>query len=76
MIDGATNNKGMTRDLRTRRPRSGGGGQSADGVVRCRVPAILTGVTVNMSLKSGTNQLHGQTYYFNQNPAVTPTSFS
>ena len=31
---------------------------------------FLTGVTVNMSLKSGTNQLHGQTYYFNQNPAV------
>ena len=36
---------------------------------------FLTGVTVNMSLKSGTNQLHGQTYYFNQNPAVAATSF-
>jgi carboxypeptidase family protein len=36
---------------------------------------FLTGVTVNMSLKSGTNQLHGQTYYFNQNPAVAATPF-
>ena len=36
---------------------------------------FLTGVTVNMSLKSGTNRLHGQTYYFNQNPAVAATSF-
>jgi hypothetical protein len=36
---------------------------------------FLTGVTVNMSLKSGTNKLHGQTYYFNQNPAVAATSF-
>src|SRR6266436_2788012 len=35
----------------------------------------MTGVTVNMSLKSGTNQLHGQTYYFNQNPAVAATPF-
>jgi hypothetical protein len=36
---------------------------------------FLTGVTVNMSLKSGTNQLHGQMYYFNQNPAVAATPF-
>src|SRR5215510_9719210 len=36
---------------------------------------FLTGVTVNMSLKSGTNHLHGQTYYFNQNPAVAATPF-
>jgi len=36
---------------------------------------FLTGVTVNMSLKSGTNQLHGQTYYFNQNPAVAANAF-
>jgi len=35
---------------------------------------FLTGVT-NMSLKSGTNHLHGQTYYFNQNPAVAATPF-
>ncbi|MGH8246173.1 MAG: carboxypeptidase-like regulatory domain-containing protein, partial [Gammaproteobacteria bacterium] len=35
----------------------------------------LTGVSVNMSLKSGTNQLHGQTYYFNQNPAVAANQF-
>jgi hypothetical protein len=35
----------------------------------------LTGVTVNMSLKSGTNELHGQTYYFNQNPAVAANAF-
>ena len=36
---------------------------------------FLTGVTVNMSLKSGTNHLHGQTYYFNQNPAMAATRF-
>jgi len=36
---------------------------------------FLTGVTVNMSLKSGTNHLHGQIYYFNQNPAVAATPF-
>jgi Carboxypeptidase regulatory-like domain len=36
---------------------------------------FLTGVTVNMSLKSGTNHLHGQTYYFNQNPVVAATPF-
>jgi len=36
---------------------------------------FLTGVVVNMSLKSGTNQLHGQTYYFNQNPAVDANQF-
>src|SRR5436190_4873684 len=35
----------------------------------------LTGVTVNMSLKSGTNKLHGQTYYFNQNPFVAANQF-
>jgi hypothetical protein len=35
----------------------------------------MTGVTVNMSLKSGTNNLHGQTYYFNQNPAVAANQF-
>lgn len=36
---------------------------------------FLTGVAVNMSLTSGTNALHGQTYYFNQNPAVTANQF-
>ena len=36
---------------------------------------FMTGVTVNMSLKSGTNKLHGQGYYFNQNPAVAANAF-
>lgn len=36
---------------------------------------FMTGVVVNMSLKSGTNRLHGQSYYFNQNPAVAANEF-
>ncbi|MEO8131379.1 MAG: carboxypeptidase-like regulatory domain-containing protein, partial [Bryobacteraceae bacterium] len=35
----------------------------------------MSGVTVNMSLKSGTNALHGQTYYFNQNPVFYANRF-
>jgi hypothetical protein len=35
----------------------------------------MTGVTLAQSLKSGTNQLHGQGYYFNQNPAVDANKF-
>src|SRR6266550_4382587 len=35
----------------------------------------MTGVTVNMSLKSGTNELHGQGYYFNQNPQFYANRF-
>ena len=35
----------------------------------------MTGVAVNMSLKSGGNQLHGQTYYFNQNPLFYANRF-
>ena len=35
----------------------------------------MTGVAVNMSLKSGTNELHGQTYYFNQNPRFYANRF-
>jgi hypothetical protein len=35
----------------------------------------MSGVTVNMSLKSGTNGLHGQTYYFNQNPVFYANRF-
>jgi hypothetical protein len=35
----------------------------------------MSGVTVNMSLKSGTNELHGQTYYFNQNPVFYANRF-
>ena len=35
----------------------------------------MTGVAVNMSLKSGTNDLHGQTYYFNQNPQFYANRF-
>ena len=33
------------------------------------------GATINLSLKSGTNALHGQMYYFNQNPALGANSF-
>ena len=35
----------------------------------------MTGVTLAQSLKSGTNQVHGQMYYFNQNPAVDANKF-
>jgi len=34
-----------------------------------------TGGNINVSLKSGTNQLHGQTYYFVQHPALNANSF-
>ena len=35
----------------------------------------MSGVAVNLSLKSGTNEIHGQTYYFNQNPAFYANRF-
>ena len=35
----------------------------------------MTGVMLAQSLKSGTNGLHGQAYYFNQNPAVEANKF-
>jgi hypothetical protein len=35
----------------------------------------MTGVMLAQSLKSGTNALHGQAYYFNQNPAVEANKF-
>jgi hypothetical protein len=35
----------------------------------------MTGVTLAQSLKTGTNQVHGQFYYFNQNPAVDANKF-
>jgi hypothetical protein len=35
----------------------------------------MTGVTLAQSLKSGTNQVHGQAYWFNQNPAVDANKF-
>ena len=34
-----------------------------------------TGATVNVALKSGTNQLHGQAYHFLQNPALNANAF-
>ncbi len=36
---------------------------------------FMGGAAINMSLKSGTNGLHGQTYYFMQNPALNANSF-
>ncbi len=36
---------------------------------------FMSGGGVNLSLKSGTNQLHGQMYYFNQNPALGANRF-
>lgn len=35
----------------------------------------MSGVAVNLSLKSGTNDVHGQLYYFNQNPAFYANRF-
>ena len=35
----------------------------------------MAGATINLSLKSGTNTLHGQLYYFNQNPALGANTF-
>lgn len=36
---------------------------------------FMSGGTLNMSLKSGTNEFHGQLYYFHQNPATQATQF-
>jgi len=35
----------------------------------------MAGATINLSLKSGTNKLHGQTYYFDQTPALGANLF-
>src|SRR5260370_6255789 len=35
----------------------------------------MTGGAVNMSLKSGTNEIHGQVYYFNQTPLCDANRF-
>ena len=36
---------------------------------------FMSGAAINMSLKSGANNLHGQVYYFMQNPALNANSF-
>ncbi|MPZ19770.1 MAG: hypothetical protein GEV06_17905 [Luteitalea sp.] len=36
---------------------------------------FMSGGTLNMSLKSGSNELHGQLYYFGQNPATQANQF-
>jgi hypothetical protein len=36
---------------------------------------FMSGGTLNMSLKSGTNEVHGQLYYFGQNPATQANLF-
>src|SRR3989441_4154039 len=36
---------------------------------------FMGGAAINMSLKSGTNNLHGQVYYFMQNPVFTADKF-
>src|SRR5262245_28948870 len=36
---------------------------------------FMGGASINMSLKSGTNSLHGQIYYFMQNPVLTADKF-
>ena len=36
---------------------------------------FMGGAAINMSLKSATNSLHGQTCYFMQNPALNANSF-
>ena len=36
---------------------------------------FMSGAGINMSLKSGANNLHGQVYYFMQNPALNANSF-
>ncbi len=36
---------------------------------------FATGGSINVSLKSGTNQVHGQAYYFLQNPALNANAY-
>src|SRR5258708_39745920 len=36
---------------------------------------FMGGAAINMSLKSGTNSVHGQVYYFMQNPVLTADKF-
>lgn len=36
---------------------------------------FMAGAAVSMSLKSGTNALHGQTYYFHQDPGLNANTF-
>jgi hypothetical protein len=36
---------------------------------------FMSGAVVNMSLKSGTNAVHGQVYYFMQNPLLAANKF-
>ena len=36
---------------------------------------FMGGASINMSLKSGTNSLHGQVYYFMQNPVFTADKY-
>jgi hypothetical protein len=36
---------------------------------------FMGGASINMSLKSGTNSLHGQVYYFMQNPALNADKY-
>lgn len=36
---------------------------------------FMGGASINMSLKSGTNQVHGQVYYFMQNPVLNANTF-
>jgi hypothetical protein len=75
LLDGAANNELVDKGFSYEPP------QGAIQEVKVQTASFdasygyWTGVTLNVSLKSGTNTLHGQGYYFNQNPAVDANQF-
>jgi hypothetical protein len=75
LLDGAANNELVDKGFSYEPP------QGAIQEVKVQTASFdasygyWTGVTLNVSLKSGANALHGQGYYFNQNPAVDANQF-
>ena len=75
LLDGAANNELVDKGFSYEPP------QGAIQEVKVQTASFdasygyWSGVTLNVSLKSGTNTLHGQAYYFNQNPAVDADQF-
>jgi len=75
LLDGAANNQLVDKGFSYEPP------QGAIQEVKVQTASFdasygyWTGVTLNVNLKSGSNALHGQAYYFNQNPAVDANQF-
>ncbi|HJZ95717.1 MAG TPA: carboxypeptidase regulatory-like domain-containing protein, partial [Candidatus Solibacter sp.] len=75
LLDGAANNQLVDKGFSYEPP------QGAIQEVKVQTASFdasygyWTGVTLNVSLKSGANTPHGQAYYFNQNPAVDANQF-